>query len=113
MYLSMFVRRYDDHILVDVAGEVDINSAPWLEQRLLNLLWENGTPLLVDLFSITFIDCFAIRLLAETCRQADQQACSIQFVALSETVQRLAELTGLTGDLPLAGRSAARPIVRA
>jgi anti-sigma B factor antagonist len=108
----MFVRRYEDHVLVDVAGDADINSAAWLEQSLLNLLWENGTRLLVDLSGVTFIDCFATRLLAETCQQADRQACSIQFVALSEMVQRLAELTGLAGELPLAGGWAARPVVR-
>jgi anti-sigma B factor antagonist len=113
MYLSMFVRRYDDHILVDVAGDVDINSAPWLERRLLTLLVENGTRLLVDLSGVTFIDCFAIRLLTGTCWQADQRACFIEFVALSEMVQRLTELTGLTGELALAGRPAARPVVRA
>jgi anti-sigma B factor antagonist len=113
MYLSMFVRRCDDRTLVDVHGDVDVNSAPWLQQRLLNLMWDNGVRLLVDLSGVTFIDCFATRLLAQTCRQAEQQACSIQFVAVSELVQRLAELTGLASELPLAERcAAARPGVR-
>ena len=107
MYLSMFVRRCDDHALVDVAGDVDINSAPWLAQRLLNLLWANGHRLLVDLAGVTFIDCFAIRLLAETCRRAEGQACRVQFGALSQQVERLAELTGLAGELPLTRSAAA------
>ena len=114
MYLSMFVRRCDDHALVDVEGDVDINSAPWLEQRLLNLLWGSGHRLLVDLSGVTFIDCFATRVLASTCRRAEQQACPIQFVAWSKPVARLAELTGLAGELPLTGSAAvARPAVGA
>ena len=101
MNLSMLVRRWDGCTLVEVQGDVDINSASWLQQHLLNLLWGNGLCLLVDLSGVTFIDCFAIRLLAETCRRAERQACSIQFVALSKQVQRLAKLTGLAGELPL------------
>jgi anti-sigma B factor antagonist len=110
----MFMRRYDDHALVDVAGDVDINSAPWLEHGLLDLLWGNGTRLLVDLSGVTFIDCFATRMLASTCRRAERQACSIQFVAWSKPVERLAELTGLAGALPLTGSPAAgQPAMRA
>jgi hypothetical protein len=59
MYLSIFMRRCDDHALVDVEGDVDISSAPWLEHQ--------------------------------------RQVCSIEFVALSQRVERLAGLTGLTG----------------
>jgi anti-sigma B factor antagonist len=107
MYLSVFVRRRDGHPLVDVAGDVDISSAPWLQQRLLHLLGGDGPRLLVDLSGVTFIDCFAARALAETCRRADQQACSIQFIALSKHVQRVVELTGLAGELPVTGLAAA------
>jgi anti-sigma B factor antagonist len=101
MDLSMCVRRCDDHALVSVEGDVDINSAPLLQHRLMHLLGRNGPGLLVDLSGVTFIDCFAIRLLAETRRRAEGRLCSIRFVALSEPVERLAELTGLAGELPV------------
>jgi hypothetical protein len=71
MYLSMCVRRCDDHALVNVESEVDINSAPLLQQRLTHLL--EGNELRV-----------------------------------------LAELTGLAGELPVAGSFAAeRPTLGA
>jgi anti-anti-sigma factor len=110
MNLSMCVRRCDDHALVSVEGDVDINSAPWLQQCLMQLLEGNGCRLLVDLSGVTFIDCFATRLLAETYRRTGGRSCSIQFVALSKPVKRLAELTGLAGELPVATLfAAARP----
>ena len=114
MDLSMCVRRCDDQALVSIEGEADLNSAPWLRQRLMHLLEGNGPHLLVDLSGVTFIDCFATRLLAETCRRAGERSCSIQFVALSKPVERLAELTGLTGELPLAApsRRPSRPLER-
>jgi anti-sigma B factor antagonist len=107
MSFSLFVHRCGGEVVVDVDGEVDVISAPWLQQRLLHLLRADGPHLLVDLSGATFIDCFATRLLIETCRRAEQQACSIQFVALSKQVQRLAELAGLTGELPVTGPCAA------
>src|ERR1700761_9421541 len=102
MDLSIRVRPGDDHALVSVGGEVDINSAPLLQQRLMHLLEGNESRLLVDLSGVTFIDCFATRLLAETRRRAEGRPCSVQFVALSKPVERLAELTGLAGELPVA-----------
>lgn len=114
MNLSMCVRRCDDHALVSVEGDVDMNSAPRLQQRLMHLLEGSEPRVLVDLSGVTFIDCFATRLLAETCRRAEGRPCSIQFVALSKPVERLAELTGLAGELPLARPfAAARPSVEA
>ena len=103
MYLSMFVRRGEDHAFVDVEGDVDINSATWLAERLLHLLWGSGSGLLIDLSGVTFIDCYAIRQLVETRRRAERQACSVRFTALSKQVERLAQLTGLTGELPVTG----------
>src|ERR1700761_9640806 len=110
MDLSMCVRRCDDHALVSVEGDVDLNSAPRLQQHLMHLmlLLEGNEPcLLVDLSGVTFIDCFATRLLAETCRRAEGRSCPIRFVALSEPVERLAELPGLAGELPVTASAAA------
>jgi anti-anti-sigma factor len=107
MYFSLCVRRRDGHALVDVEGDVDITSAPLLQRRLGHLL-EDGEPLLpVDLSGVTFIDCFATRLLAQMCRPSEGRPRSVQFVALSEPVRRLAELTGLAGELSVAGSMSA------
>lgn len=114
MDLSMCVRRCDGHALISVEGDVDINSAPLVQQRLMHLLGGNEPRLLVDLSGVTFIDCFATRMLAETCRRAEGRSRFIQFVALSKPVERLAELTGLAGELPVAGPFAAdRPALGA
>lgn len=100
MCVSLFVRQCGDRTLVDVVGDLDVNSAPWLQQRLLPLLRGDEPRLLVDLSGVTFIDCFAVRLLAETCRRAEQQAGSMRFIALSACVQRVAELTGWSVGCP-------------
>jgi anti-anti-sigma factor len=92
----MCVRQRNDH-------------APLLQQRLIHLLEGAEPGPLVDLSGVTFIICFATRLLAQTCRRAEGRPCSIQLVTLSKLVERLAELTRLAGELPVAGPIAAGP----
>jgi anti-sigma B factor antagonist len=101
MYLSLLDRRSTRNSVIDVSGDIDINSAPWLEDRLMKLLETTGTHLLVDLSGVTFIDCAGLRMLLAMCRQAEQQECSVRFTALSPQVRRLAVLTGMREELPL------------
>jgi anti-sigma B factor antagonist len=106
MYLSIFVRCSAGTAMVEVTGDLDVNSAPWLQERLLSALRMTGDDLLADLSGVAFIDCFALRMLVETRRRAELQACSMRFTALSRQAERLAELTGLRAEIPLTGKAA-------
>jgi anti-anti-sigma factor len=102
MYLSLRVRSRARNAFVDIAGDIDMNSGPWLEDSLLRLLRISGTCLLADLSGVTFIDCAGMRMLITTCRTAELQASALRFTNLSPQVRRLADLTGLRDALPLA-----------
>jgi anti-anti-sigma factor len=101
MYPSLSVRRRSPQAVVQVTGEIDLNSAPWLQEQLLRIMRASGPRLLVDLSGVSFIDCAGLRMLLGTCRCAGEQACSVAFVAVSGHVRRLAELTGLLEAIPL------------
>jgi anti-anti-sigma factor len=49
--------------VVEVRGEIDICTAPPLSARLDSLTGSSGPDLLLDLRSVTFIDCSGLRLL--------------------------------------------------
>jgi hypothetical protein len=53
--LTVEVRRESGHVLVTVAGEMDIATVPPLRKRLAALA-VSGRPLIVDLDRVTFID---------------------------------------------------------
>jgi anti-sigma B factor antagonist len=105
MHPSLFVRRRSPHPVVEVTGDIDLNSGPWLQEQLLRILRASGHRLLVDLSGVSFIDCSGLRMLLATCRSAEQQACSVSFIAVSGHVRRLAELTGLPEAIPLTAPS--------
>ena len=102
MYLSLRVRSSARNLIVDVAGDVDMNSGPWLEDSLLRFLRISGTCVLADLSGVSFIDCAGLRTLITTCRTAEIHASALRFTNLSPQVRRLAGLTGLREALPLA-----------
>jgi anti-sigma B factor antagonist len=102
MHLSFFVRGCSPNVVVQVTGDIDLTSAPWLQERLMRLLPASGDRLLVDLSGVSFIDCAGLRMLLGTCRTAGQQDRSVSYIAVSNHVRRLAELTGQA--IPLADR---------
>jgi anti-anti-sigma factor len=106
MCLSLFVRRRASYEVVEVTGDIDLNSARWLQEYLLRIVRTSPPRLLVDLSGVTFIDCFGLRMLLATCRTAQLRGSSVSFTAVSRPVRRLAELTGLPEAIPLTTLSA-------
>ncbi len=54
--------RSADHAIVSVAGEVDLETAPELERRLVEVV-ERGTPVVVDLGACAYMDSSGFRAL--------------------------------------------------
>ena len=104
---SLFVRRRSPQAVVEVTGDIDLCSAPWLQEQLLRVVKASGHRLLADLSGVSFIDCAGLRMLLGACRSAEQQGCSVSFVAVSGHVRRLAELTGQMDAIPLTRPGAA------
>lgn len=102
MYLSLYIRFSAHTMIVDIAGEIDMKSGPWLRDFLLRFLRSSGTCLLADLSGVTFIDCTGLRALLTTGRAAQLHASALRLTALSPEVRRLAELTGRREEIPLA-----------
>ena len=88
------------HVLVTMAGEIDIATAPQLRGRL-GPLAAGGRPVIVDLTEVTFIDAAGLRVLAGAARQAVGGG-SLHVVAARYQVRRIFALTGLDRHIPLA-----------
>ena len=99
--LTIEVRQEPGHVLVTVAGEVDIATAPQLRERLAAPT-ASGPPLIVDLDRVTFIDAAGLGVLASAARRAAARGASLHAVCARHQIQRLFTITGLDRQIPLA-----------
>jgi anti-sigma B factor antagonist len=105
--LTVEIRDEPGHVLITVAGEVDIATVPQLQERLAAPA-ASGRPLIVDLDLVTFIDAAGLGVLASAASQAAAHGASLHAVCARHQVRRLFTITGLDRLIPLA-----RPMTQA
>jgi anti-sigma B factor antagonist len=99
--LTIEVRQEPGHVLVTVAGEVDLATVPQLRERLAAPA-ASGRPLIVDLDGVTFIDAAGLGVLASAARRAAARGASLHALCARHQVRRLFAITGLDRQIPLA-----------
>jgi anti-sigma B factor antagonist len=82
-------------LVVKISGEIDIESAPQLRDRLLGIIRWHGARLALDLTGVTFIDCAGINMLLATRRRTQLEGGSLRVLRASPRVRRVITLTRL------------------
>jgi anti-sigma B factor antagonist len=109
----------DGVFVIAVNGELDLNTAPRLEQRLDEAPADDGAGLLIDLSGCEFIDSTGIGLIVRAWRRLDANADhdgkgGFALCGLSDQVRRLLDITGLKSSIRVyADREAALAELRA
>ncbi len=92
------------HVL-SVSGELDLGTAPQLEQPLEAALASEGGGVLIDLSACEFIDSTGIALLVRAWQRLDGSSenggGSFALCGLNDQVRRLLELSGLASSLSI------------
>jgi anti-sigma B factor antagonist len=91
-------RRGDGVTLVDVAGEVDIETAPRMRAALTEAV-NAGLPVVVDLGGVTFMDSFGFGVLTAVHQQGARAGTPVLLRAVSERIRHLLGLLGLDAVL--------------
>jgi anti-sigma B factor antagonist len=89
----------DQTQVVQPHGEIDVLTAPTLGRRLLKLVDEGKTRLIVDLSRVTFMDSTGIGVLLNALRRASGRDGGLVLVCPTERVLRPFEVTGLAGHI--------------
>jgi anti-anti-sigma factor len=85
--------------VAELAGELDIASAPALREQLLGLLRPGSGRLVIDLSKVSFCDASGLAVLVNTARRARLLGGFVYLAAVSPQVGRVLELTGLHRNL--------------
>ena len=93
---SIGFRRTDGTVVVEVAGELDLHTAPVLRDRLLDVIDGQGNHFVtVDLGAVAFMDSTAIHVLVQALRLARQRGGDVTLTRVPPPAQRVLDICGL------------------
>lgn len=101
MDIAIATRPVGDRVVVEVSGEVDVASAPQLDQRLVELLEAGDTRLVVDLGAVGFLDSSGLGVLIKALKRIREKDGSLDLVVTNDRILKVFRITGLDTVLPI------------
>jgi anti-sigma B factor antagonist len=87
--------------VIELGGEVDLYTAPEFKERLLTLIEEGKTQLVVDLTKATFIDSTTLGVLVGGVKRLRPTDGSLTLVCTDPSIIKIFEITGLDRVFPI------------
>jgi anti-anti-sigma factor len=94
------VRTEGDVVHVCPFGEVDIDTAGQIRERLEKATAAGATHVVLDLRGVTFLDSTGLHMVLEADATSRAQGCEFGLVGGPPDVQRVFDLTGARASLP-------------
>ena len=101
--------RTDDEVVVKIAGELDMATAPRLRDELLRLADEGVRLLTVDLSDMSFVDAAGIGVLARCLRRQRAGGGDLVLRSPRPTTTKVLALTGLDRAFAVEDKAGVRP----
>jgi anti-sigma B factor antagonist len=98
---ELSVHRAGGLVRLEVAGDLDLDTAPKLLTEVVEQLEAGMTELVIDLTSLAFIDSSGLGTLVGCWRRAQQVGAALVIANPSEDVRMTLEITGLDQILPI------------
>lgn len=91
----LFSRRLPGHTVIAVHGELDIATTASLRDRILTILKDTTTLVIIDLSGVSFCDGSGLALLVGAQRRAKLHRLTVVLAAARPNVAKLLRITGL------------------
>ncbi len=89
--------------VVAVTGELDVFTAPALEQELQSCIDAGKTDLVVDLSGVDFLDSTGLGVMVKALKWAREAGGGLRVVATEERITKVFTITGLADAMQLSG----------
>lgn len=99
--IELAVDRGSEGTTLRVGGEIDLTSAPRLDDEIQSLIEQSVTNLTLDLSSVAFMDSTGLRVLLKASKLIEGNGGKVVLRDPSEPVRRLLEVSGLDGHFQL------------
>ncbi len=87
--------------VVSIYGELDVATAPDLKERLVDLVNEGRSRIVLDLGGVDFLDSTGLGMIVSALKRARTHGGDLRIVCTESRITRLFEITGLDKALPL------------
>ena len=101
MDLDLNVRKEGGHAVLEVAGEIDVYTAPKLREKLIELVSEGSYHLVVVLEKVDFLDSTGLGVLVGGLKRVRSHEGSLELVCTQEKILKIFRITGLTKVFPI------------
>jgi anti-sigma B factor antagonist len=101
MDLDLKVRKQGGHAVLEVAGEIDVYTAPKLREKLIELVNEGSYQLVVDLEKVDFLDSTGLGVLVGGLKRVRNHEGSLKLVCTQDKILKIFRITGLTKVFPI------------
>jgi anti-sigma B factor antagonist len=93
--ITLATRQAQGRAIVDVAGEVDVHTAPELDAVISSLIAEGNPRVIVDLSSVEFLDSTGLGVLVKALKRVRETDGSLDVVASADRITKVFRITGL------------------
>jgi len=98
--ITAAVADHDGIVVLSIGGEIDLVTAPALEEAIGGVLVDNPQALIIDLSAVEFLGSVGLKILAATYEKLGDSA-QFGVVARGPATRRPIHLTGLDKTFPL------------
>ena len=95
MDLSIETQKVGDAVVLHVAGEVDVFTAPQLREALVGVIEEGSRGVIVDLQGVDFLDSTGLGVLVAGLKRVRQYGGDLSLVCTREHILKILDITGL------------------
>jgi anti-sigma B factor antagonist len=104
-HLRVETHRGADRVVLNLYGELDLASAPFLEEQIENAANGTSVPMVLDLQELQFIDSTGLRIILAAHERSKERGQEFALTHGSQQVQRLLSITGVGEHLRLIASS--------
>lgn len=91
----------DEFSVVEVAGEIDVYTAPRLREQLVDLVDGGHFNIVVDMRGVEFLDSTGLGVLVGGLKRVRQHDGTLRLVCAQERILKIFRITGLTKVFPI------------
>jgi anti-sigma B factor antagonist len=101
MELRTDVSEVKGWTIVTVHGEIDVATSPTMRERLIDLVNDGATRLVLDLEAVDFLDSTGLGTIVSLLKRVRTHGGDLRLVCTEARIRRLFEITGLEKAVPL------------